>query len=73
MHVWHHAHPDEAPLCNLGITLSAWDWLFGTAFMPDRVPKRLGFPEIERFPRTAAGQMLHPLPVERLFARSSRN
>jgi sterol desaturase/sphingolipid hydroxylase (fatty acid hydroxylase superfamily) len=67
MHVWHHAHPEEAPLCNLGITLSAWDWLFGTAFMPAGVPRRLGFPDIERFPRTVPGQMVHPLPVERLL------
>lgn len=65
MHVWHHAHPDEAPLCNLGITLSVWDWLFGTAFLPARVPNRLGFAGLEEFPRTAPGQMLHPLPVER--------
>lgn len=68
MHVWHHAHSEEAPLCNLGITLSVWDWVFGTAFMPTHAPRRLGFPDIERFPRTAPGQMLHPLPVERRLA-----
>jgi sterol desaturase/sphingolipid hydroxylase (fatty acid hydroxylase superfamily) len=69
MHVWHHAHPDEGPLCNLGITLSVWDWLFGTAFVPDHAPRQLGFAGMEQFPRTAPGQMLHPLPVERLVYR----
>jgi sterol desaturase/sphingolipid hydroxylase (fatty acid hydroxylase superfamily) len=69
MHVWHHAHPEEAPLCNLGITLSVWDWVFGTAMMPAGAPRRLGFPGIEEFPRTAPGQMLYPLPAERLARR----
>lgn len=65
MHVWHHAHPEEAPLCNLGITLSVWDWLFRTAFLPAHDPRRLGFEGIEQFPRTIGAQVLHPLPLER--------
>jgi sterol desaturase/sphingolipid hydroxylase (fatty acid hydroxylase superfamily) len=58
MHAWHHAAPGEAPLCNFGITLSLWDWLFGTAYLPDRPPERLGLGE--PFPRTFLAQALHP-------------
>jgi sterol desaturase/sphingolipid hydroxylase (fatty acid hydroxylase superfamily) len=66
MHVWHHAHPDVGPpLVNFGITLSIWDWLFGTAHLPALPPARLAFAGIERFPSTIAGQILHPLPAER--------
>ncbi len=65
MHVWHHVHPDHGPLhCNFGITLSLWDWIFGTAHMPDHHPARLGFEHIEDFPTTPPGQLLLPLPIE---------
>jgi sterol desaturase/sphingolipid hydroxylase (fatty acid hydroxylase superfamily) len=70
MHVWHHAHPDCGPVPrNFGITLSLWDWIFGTAYVPDRPPERLGFEGIESFPSTVPGQMLHPLPAERAARR----
>ena len=66
MHIWHHTHPDAGPINrNFGITLSLWDWLFGTAYVPDTPPSRLAFPEIDSHPKTMLGQMLHPLPVER--------
>jgi sterol desaturase/sphingolipid hydroxylase (fatty acid hydroxylase superfamily) len=65
MHAWHHVHPSAGPPDkNFGITLSVWDWLFGTAHVPDEPPARLGFENIETFPETFAGQLLHPLPVE---------
>jgi sterol desaturase/sphingolipid hydroxylase (fatty acid hydroxylase superfamily) len=72
MHVWHHAHPSCAPPRNFGITLSLWDWLFGTAILPDHPPERLGFEDIDSFPTTVPGQMLHPLPVERAIRRLAR-
>ena len=35
MHIWHHTHPDAGPVDkNFGITLSVWDWIFGTATCP---------------------------------------
>ncbi|MCA9577577.1 MAG: sterol desaturase family protein [Myxococcales bacterium] len=65
MHAWHHVHPDAGPVNkNFGITLSVWDWLFGTAHVPDAPPARLGFEGIETFPETFPGQLLYPLPVE---------
>ncbi|MCA9535644.1 MAG: sterol desaturase family protein [Myxococcales bacterium] len=65
MHAWHHVHPSAGPVNkNFGITLSLWDWLFGTAYVPAEPPARLGFEGIETFPETFPGQLLYPLPVE---------
>lgn len=53
MHLWHHAHPEEQPqTVNFGIIFSIWDWVFGTAHLPDQPPQRLGFPGDETFPPT---------------------
>ena len=64
MHVWHHAHPSVGPInVNFAINLAIWDWLFGTAYLPAQAgpPTRLGFDEIERFPRDPLRQELWPL------------
>jgi sterol desaturase/sphingolipid hydroxylase (fatty acid hydroxylase superfamily) len=62
MHIWHHVHPDHGPMHrNFGINLSVWDWLFGTAWLPDHDPVELGFEDIATFPRTLPGQLLWPL------------
>ncbi len=70
MHVWHHdwdlpaGHPKGV---NFGIALSAWDWMFGTAWWPtpaeapSQQPRRLGFPGLEGFPRSLPGRLLYPL------------
>jgi sterol desaturase/sphingolipid hydroxylase (fatty acid hydroxylase superfamily) len=66
MHIWHHdlnLHGKYGK--NFGITLSVWDWLFGTAYMPEerapRQPQRLGFPDIETYPSWFLSQQLYPL------------
>lgn len=70
MHVWHHVHPDAGPPNhNFAINLALWDWLFGTAHLPDHPPTQLGFEDIDAFPTTAPGQLLHPLPLERWWRR----
>ena len=70
MHIWHHTHPDAGPMNrNFGISLSLWDWIFGTAYMPDAPPERLGFDRIEEFPTTIPGQLIYPLPAERIVRR----
>jgi sterol desaturase/sphingolipid hydroxylase (fatty acid hydroxylase superfamily) len=70
MHVWHHDWdlPTGRPKgVNFGIALSAWDWLFGTAWWPTpavaptQQPRRLGFPGLEKFPRGLPGRFLYPL------------
>lgn len=72
MHVWHHAIDSELPkgrhAVNLGITLSLWDWIFGTAHVPSSPPRRLAFKGIERFPRSWLAQALLPLAPVRFGA-----
>lgn len=42
MHQWHHADQREVFFANYGTKLAIWDWLFGTAYLPDRKPHRFG-------------------------------
>lgn len=61
MHIWHHvkALPEgHAHGINFGLTLSLWDYLFGTACIPsDGRDIELGFPGDEDFPKTFLGQV----------------
>ncbi len=54
MHIWHHSYelPEERRYgINFALTLSVWDYLFGTAYIPHNGKDiRLGFPGIEHFP-----------------------
>ena len=63
MHIWHHAYhmPEEHPKgINFGLTLSIWDYIFGTAHIPfEGRDIELGFPGIEEFPEDFVGQNLH--------------
>ena len=75
MHVWHHDRDEMAPPgVNFAILFSAWDWIFGTAWLPgdDRQPRRLGFEGIEAFPRGVVGQVTHPVRVPRVGISRSR-
>ena len=40
MHRWHHALDREAYDMNFGTKFALWDWLFGTAFFPDRKTRK---------------------------------
>jgi len=63
MHIWHHAYelPENRKTgVNFGLTLSIWDYLWGTDYIPyDGRDIKLGFPEIEKFPQSFIGQNLH--------------
>jgi len=63
MHIWHHAYdiPKERKYgVNFGITLSIWDYLFRTNYIPsDGRDIKLGFPGDEDFPETFVGQNTH--------------
>lgn len=62
MHAWHHAHPDSGPPDrNFGLSLSVWDWIFGTAHVPDHAPARLGFTGVENYPIDPVRQMIVPV------------
>ncbi|WP_194852230.1 sterol desaturase family protein [Nonlabens antarcticus] len=64
MHLWHHAR--ELPKgykygMNYGLSLSIWDYLFGTAHVPYHDANlELGFPGDEDFPEDLGKQMLAP-------------
>lgn len=62
MHLWHHNHPDCGPINrNFGLTLSLWDWIFGTAYLPSHDPARLGFEGMDEYPDGLPGQWLAPI------------
>jgi sterol desaturase/sphingolipid hydroxylase (fatty acid hydroxylase superfamily) len=64
MHIWHHAK--EIPAnhrfgVNFGLSLSVWDYLFGTAHIPDNGRDiALGFEHSEDYPNTFWKQMIAP-------------
>ena len=61
MHMWHHDYEGDARSTkNFGIIFSCWDWLFGTAYMPDAPPARIGFPGAETYPRNFFAATLWP-------------
>lgn len=67
MHIWHHARelPAEHPYgMNYGLSLSIWDYLFRTAYVPeDGRDIELGFENEEGFPQDFLGQILYPVSL----------
>ena len=63
MHIWHHAKElpeNRAYGVNFGLTLSVWDYIFGTNYIPtDGRDIPLGFTDIQDFPKTFVDQTLH--------------
>jgi len=63
MHLWHHAKniPAGSNGVNYGISLSLWDYLFGTAYIPNQnANEQLGFEDQETFPKKFLQQLTHP-------------
>ncbi|MEL6561698.1 MAG: sterol desaturase family protein [Bacteroidota bacterium] len=63
MHIWHHAYDlpkDKQTGVNFALTLSIWDYLFKTNYIPyDGKNIKLGFPGIEKFPKSFFSQAFH--------------
>ena len=65
MHIWHHAK--ELPIerkkgVNFGITLSIWDYLFKTNYIPHNGRDiEIGFEGDHTFPKDFISQELYPL------------
>ena len=63
MHIWHHSEylpPDHPKGVNFGLTFSMWDYLWGTDYIPyNGRDIKLGFPDVEHFPRTFWKQVTH--------------
>ena len=64
MHIWHHARkiPDDHRYgANFGISLSVWDYIFGTSYIPhDGRDVELGFEKVEDFPKDFVAQNIYP-------------
>ncbi|MEY3398597.1 MAG: hypothetical protein RL220_1191, partial [Bacteroidota bacterium] len=63
MHIWHHAEeiPKGSYGVNFGISLSIWDYIFKTAWIPSSGRDiRLGFPGLVKFPKTFFRQLIYP-------------
>ena len=69
MHTWHHAKqwPDKFQYgVNFGISLSVWDFIFGTAYVTKNVDQiELGFHGDERFPKSFWKQIQHGFGLKR--------
>lgn len=64
MHIWHHAKhiPEAYPRgINFGISLSIWDYIFHTNYIPHSGRDiELGFPGDENFPKDFPHQAIYP-------------
>lgn len=64
MHIWHHAKElptNHSKGMNFGISLSCWDYIFGTAYIPsDGRDIELGFPNDESYPESFVEQVIQP-------------
>lgn len=68
MHIWHHSKeiPSGRYGVNYGISLSLWDYLFGTAWIPaDGRDIKLGFEEVDEYPHGFFSQLLRPFQKKR--------
>ena len=67
MHIWHHAkYLPQRYGANYGISLSLWDYLFGTAYLPsDGRDIELGFEEVENYPKSFMAQQWYPFTEEK--------
>ncbi|WP_299118711.1 sterol desaturase family protein [uncultured Tenacibaculum sp.] len=65
MHIWHHAKElpeNKRTGVNFGITLSIWDYIFKTNYIPhDGRDIEIGFEGEEDFPKDFIGQEIYPL------------
>lgn len=73
LHRWHHSRTIEESNTNFGQTISIWDWLFGTRFLPrDREPPRdIGIADLPDFPMTWWAQIVAPFRWTRVKKESA--
>ena len=68
MHIWHHAYElpkERSKGANFGITLSIWDYIFRTNYVPkDGRDIKLGFDGMEKFPKKFLGMTIYGFKKE---------
>ncbi|MGB5810261.1 MAG: sterol desaturase family protein [Polyangiales bacterium] len=67
MHIWHHAkHMPAKYGANYGLSLSVWDWIFGTVYWPGSGRDiSLGFAHVDEYPDRFGTQMAFPFRRQR--------
>ena len=75
LHRWHHSRTIEEANTNFGQTISIWDWVFGTRFLPnDRQPPRdIGIADLPDFPMTWWAQIRAPFRWAKVKEESTKN
>lgn len=63
LHRWHHSKTVDEANHNYGQTVSIWDTVFGTRFLPEdrSPPKEIGIADMPNFPMTWWAQILSPI------------
>lgn len=74
LHRWHHSRTVVESNSNYGQTVSVWDWVFGTRYLPaDKAPPEdIGMTGLSAFPMTWWAQILAPLRWRRIQADSQK-
>lgn len=68
MHLYHHSYvlPEGSYGVNFGISLSLWDYIFKTNYIPeDSGTIKLGFEGDDKFPKSFSGQLIYGLKKEK--------
>ena len=68
LHRWHHSRTVFEANHNYGQTISVWDWIFGTRYLPsDREPPEdIGIADLPGFPMTWWAQITSPFRWQRI-------
>jgi sterol desaturase/sphingolipid hydroxylase (fatty acid hydroxylase superfamily) len=72
LHRWHHSKTLEEANHNYGQTVSVWDTLFGTRYLPaDRLPSaEIGISDLDAFPMTWWAQICSPFRWQTILRES---
>lgn len=69
MHIWHHAKvlpPKHQTGVNFGLSLSIWDYIFKTAYIPHNGrDEELGFSNEDQFPENLGAQLIYPFQTKK--------
>ncbi|MDX1732945.1 MAG: sterol desaturase family protein [Halioglobus sp.] len=73
LHRWHHSRTLEEANTNFGQTLSVWDWIFGTRYLPADLqpPRDIGIHDLPDFPMTWWAQIAAPFRWRRVKRESA--
>ncbi|MCB1844037.1 MAG: sterol desaturase family protein [Halioglobus sp.] len=73
LHRWHHSKTLREANTNFGQTISVWDWVFGTRYLPRDLepPREIGIADLPQFPGGWWAQIAAPFRWRRVQRESS--